>query len=61
MSTSSHKEDRKGITFRRAFVIVNPLWLEMKLKYLNIANTLDPNFSEEEFKRGAKQVRQFLL
>ena len=41
----------------RGFVLVNPfMWLEMKIKYLNIINTLDPNFSEDEFKRGAKQV-----
>ena len=61
MTTNSHNEGKKGhssIRFPRALIFVNPfLWFDMKLKYLNIANTLDPKFSEEEFRKGAKQVR----
>ena len=59
MSSNAPKDRpyKSFIKIPRLFHITNPItWFEMKLKYLGLQNTLDPNFREEEFIRGAKQV-----
>ena len=68
MSSTSDNDDKKNarssstFNFNRGIIISNPFkWFEMKLKYFALANTLDPNFDEEEFKRGAKQVQNYRL
>lgn len=61
-STSNNDDGKKGANYSytsRLFVLYNPFkWLEMKLKYFALTNNLDPNFDEQEFKRGAKQVNK---
>ena len=61
MSTNAPDDNKKkGISLfklPRELVFVNPFhWIDMKLKYMGLSNTLDPNFSEAEFIKGAKQV-----
>ena len=66
MSTNAPNDNKKkGISLfklPRELVIVNPFhWIDMKLKYMGLTNTLDPNFSEAEFIKGAKQVSEWNL
>jgi len=59
MSSNAPKDRpyKSFIKIPRLLHITNPItWFEMKLKYLGLQNTLDPNFREEEFIRGAKQA-----
>ena len=63
MSTKTPNDNKKkGISlfkFPRELVLVNPFhWIDMKLKYFGLSNTLDPNFNEAEFIKGAKQVNK---
>ena len=66
MSTSNNDDNMKDANSsyttkrsRRFVFFVNPFkWFEMKLKYFALANTVDSNFDEQEFKRGAKQVNK---
>ena len=56
MSTNT-PNDRRDSGKSWAFIYSNPFtWIDMKLQYYAITNTLDNNFSEQDFKRGAKQV-----
>ena len=59
----STKPAKKATFFKMPKVIhiTNPLnWLDMKLKYYGLTTSVDPKFSEHDFIRGAKQVKQLI-
>ena len=59
----STKPAKKTTFFKMPKVIhiTNPLnWLDMKLKYYGLTTSVDPKFSEHDFIRGAKQVKQLI-
>ena len=59
----STKPPKKTTLFKMPKVIhiTNPFnWLDMKLKYFGLQTSVDPKFSEQDFIRGAKQVKQLI-